>query len=87
MKLRILCYLLLISMGGCQSDRPGPLTNLVTSMFQSHCPPVRPIQPGTTYFDYDHGGGWVQVGADGRVRPNPNPQNDVTQDPSATPVH
>ncbi len=83
-KPRILCCLLLISMGGCQSDRPRPLNDLVASMFQSRCP-IRPIPPGTTYFDYDHGGGWFQVGVDGGVRPVPNPQNDVTQDPSPTP--
>jgi hypothetical protein len=66
-------------MSGCQSDRPRPIQYLLGSILQTHCSEAHALIPGTKYIDYDHGGGWVQVGTDGQVRPIPNPQEAVPE--------
>jgi hypothetical protein len=37
------------------------------------------LKPGTQYIDYDHGGGWVELGTDGKTQPIPTPPEKVAQ--------
>ena len=37
-----------------------------------------PLAPGSKWIDYDHGGGWVQVGDDGKAHPISDPGGRVS---------
>ena len=72
--------LLPLAMSGCASrsgdDRPGIVVGAVQSILNrvlaTDCR-AREIPPGSTWIDYDHGGGWVQMGDDGKVHPTSAP--------------
>lgn len=66
-------FLLLALFCGCQSaEAPRTATWLLNRMFATHCP-VRRVEPGAKWIDYDHGGGWVELGTDGKTHPIPDP--------------
>jgi hypothetical protein len=81
---RIFILLLMLSACGCQSDggafyappRIRPLEWLGNQLFSTHCM-AREVPPGSKYIDYDHGGGWVELGADGKTHPIPAPQSEI----------
>ena len=69
--------LFMLLLCGCQSDyryapRPRPFDRLINSMLSSHCP-AREIAPGSKWYDYDDGGGWVELGTDGKTHPISTP--------------
>ena len=82
---RVPLLLLLIVMSGCGS-RSGdvrwtglgsPVQWVVNRLTGTDCR-ARQIPPGSTYFDYDNGGGWVQMGDDGKVHPISAPLRSVS---------
>ncbi len=82
--------LLFITMSGCNSGsgdvqpagRVGPIQEDINRLTQTDCR-ARQIPPGSTWIDYDHGGGRVQLGVDGKVHPIPDslgPASSVLRD-------
>jgi hypothetical protein len=84
--MRALPVVLLLTLCGCQStyEGPRPVQSLVNRLFQSHCNWARPSKPGTQYIDYDHGGGWVELGTDGKTHPIPTPPEKAAEAANST---
>lgn len=67
-----------------RSDSPQLLAHFYGNLIGPTCA-VRQLQPGAKCVDYEHGGGWVQVESDGKVRPIPAPQENTPPEPSPAP--
>jgi hypothetical protein len=70
---RVFLSLLLITTSGCArsgetqpAGRLGPIHGIIDRLTATDCR-ARQIAPGSTWIDYDHGGGRVQLGEDGKV--------------------
>ena len=74
MRVRVLALLIAFSASacGCQSPPNNPLVWIANRLTQTNCV-ARKRPPGSTWVDQDHGGGWVQLGEEGKVRPIPAP--------------
>jgi hypothetical protein len=80
MRRRNLFALFVISTCGCQSEPMNPVVWIANRLTQTHCV-ARRIPAGSKWIDYDHDGGWVQLGDDGKVRPIPPPDETATPSP------
>jgi hypothetical protein len=84
MKRRSLIVLAALSTCGCRSEPINPVVWIANRLTQTRCV-ARKIPPGSKWIDYDTGGGWVQLGEDGKVRPIPPPGEQVTPLPAPRP--
>ena len=77
MRRHSLLALVVLPAFGCQSEPVNPVIWVVNSLTNTNCV-ARQIPPGSKWVDYDNGGGWVQLGEDGKVRPIPPAGDKVT---------
>jgi hypothetical protein len=82
MRCRLLFAISLLAICGCSTNFNNPLA-WIGSKIRSSDSAYGQIAPGSTWIDLEHGGGWVRMGADGKVHPIPAPPGVSSATPRA----